>query len=151
MIWILLATLGVPIWLIVGALGAALWSRRRIRRVRGVFPCKVRVISGPDHLGGWPRSTAHARWVHDVLIVHSGLALLRNRVLPVAGVEASTARAPVDVQRAGAVSIEVRLDDGTVAEIAAPASMQTTLVGPFLTMEDARSSTNGVTLGGGRD
>ena len=84
MIWILLAALGVPLWLVVGALSGALWSRRQFRRAAGVFPCKVRIVSGPEGPGKWTRSTAHARWIHDVLLVHVGLALVRFRALPVA-------------------------------------------------------------------
>jgi hypothetical protein len=82
-IWILLAMFGVPLWLVVGTLGGALWSRRTFRRAPGVFPCKVRIISGPEDSGKWPRATAYARWVHDVLPVHAGLALVRFRALPV--------------------------------------------------------------------
>jgi hypothetical protein len=83
MIWILLGGLGVPIWLIVGALGGAFWSRRKFQHSSGVFPCKVRIAAGSEDLGKWPRTTVYARWVHDVLLVHAGLALVRYRALPV--------------------------------------------------------------------
>jgi hypothetical protein len=140
LIWILLATLGVPLWLIVGALGGALWSRRTFRHAPGVFPCKARIISGSEDSGKWPRTTAYARWVHDVLLVHAGLALVRYRALPVAGVDEPITSAP-DVKLKGdhPVSIRLRLDDGSVAEVAAPEYAREMLAGPFLALE-ARST-----------
>jgi hypothetical protein len=134
-IWILLATLGVPVWLIVGALGGALWSRRTFRRAPGVFPCKTRLISGSEDSGNWPRATAYARWLHDVLLVHAGLALVRVRALPVAGVDAQITSAP-DVKLKGdhPVSIRLELDDGSVVEVAASKDASQTLAGPFLAL-----------------
>jgi hypothetical protein len=56
-IWALLALLGMGMWLVVGMLAAAFWSRRRFKRVPGVFRCKLRVtngdVSGIAH--DWPR------------------------------------------------------------------------------------------------
>ncbi len=116
-IWILLAALGVPLWLIVGALGGALWSRRQFRHAPGVFPCKIRIVSGSGGAGKWTRSTAHARWVHDVLLVHVGLALVRFRALPVAGVDAPVSPASdVKLKGGDVVSAPLRLDDGSVVE-----------------------------------
>jgi hypothetical protein len=136
-IWILLAMLGVPIWLVVGALGGALWSRRTFQRAPGVFPCKVRIVSGFEDSGKWPRATAYARWVHDVLLVHAGLALVRFRALPVIGVDGSISPAPgVKVKGGGAVSIRVRLDDGTIVDVAGPGSMREVLSGPFLALHE---------------
>jgi len=130
-IWIVLAALGVPIWLVVGALLGATWSRKRFQRAPGVFPCKVRAVSGTDGSEKWSRSTAYARWVHDVLIVHAGLALVRNRALPVAGVDGPIVTAP-DVKLKGGTtaSLRLRLDGGAIVEVAAPASIGG-LAGPF--------------------
>jgi hypothetical protein len=137
LIWILLAILGVPIWLVVGALAGALWSRRKFRRALGVFPCRIRLVAGSEGSGKWTRATAYARWVHDVLLVHSGLALVRFRALPVAGVDGTISPAPgIEVKGSGAVSIRVRLDDGTVIEVAGPGSMRETLSGPFLALHE---------------
>jgi len=131
-IWIILAALGVPIWLIVGALGGALWSRKRFKGAPGVFPCKVRLVSGTEAPSKWPRATAYARWVHDVLLVHAGIALVRSRALPVADGDGPVAPAP-DVKLKGGdpVSIRLRLDDGSVVEVAAPAASADLLPGPF--------------------
>ena len=132
MIWILLAGLGVPIWLIVGALGGAFWSRRKFQHSSGVFPCKVRIAAGSEDLGKWPRTTVYARWVHDVLLVHAGLALVRYRALPVAGVDGPISPAPgVKLKGGDPISLRLRLDDGSVAEVVASASMRDWLTGPF--------------------
>lgn len=137
MIWALLAILGVPIWLIVGALAGVLWSRRKFRKTPGVFPCKVRIVSGSEDPGKWPRSTAYARWVHDVLLVHAGLGLVKYQALPGAGVDGPAAPAPAVKLKAGdAISIRLRMDDGSVAEVAGPASMKDLLSGPFFAHDE---------------
>ena len=46
MVWILLAAIGIPLWMVVGALVATLLSRRRFKRAPGVFPAKLRIVSG---------------------------------------------------------------------------------------------------------
>lgn len=136
MIWIVLAALGVPIWLVVGALAGALWSRSKFRHGTEVFACKVRIVSAPEDSGKWPRATTYARWVHDVLLVHAGLALVRVRVLPVADVDAPITSCPgVKLKGGDPVSIRLRLDDGSLAEVATPAHAKHMLVGPFLALE----------------
>jgi hypothetical protein len=143
MIWIVLAALGVPIWLIVGALGGALWSRRKFRQAPGVFPCKVRIHSGSGGPGTWSRTTTYAAWVHDVLLVHVGLALIRIRAFPIA--EAAGPISPardVKVKGGDAISIRLHLDDGSIAEVAGPASMRDTLAGPFVVLRDATTETS---------
>jgi hypothetical protein len=133
MIWILLAALGVPLWLIVGALASVWWSRRVFQRLPGVFPCKARAVRDIDGSDKWGRKTARARWVHDVLFVHTGLALARFRALPVAGVEGPVSSVEgLEVKGEQPVSARLRLDDGSVVEVAAPASAAELLVGPFL-------------------
>lgn len=79
MILALLAVLGVPIWLVVGALGGAMISRQRFRTQHDVFALSRREC-GEDR---WPRRLAYGRYVHDVLLVNSGLALVRTTVEPV--------------------------------------------------------------------
>ena len=88
-----------------------MWSRRPFQHAPGVFPCKVRILSAPEGPGKWTRSTAPARWVPDVLVVHVGLALVRFRALPVTAVDAPVAPTS-NVKRRGddeVVSVSLRL------------------------------------------
>lgn len=80
MIWIILAALGIPIWFVLGGLAATLVSRRSFKQRRAVFPVKLRVVSGEVSTlkDSWPRRPGYARWVHDVMLVQHGLALLRT-------------------------------------------------------------------------
>ena len=114
MIWALLAILGVPIWLIVGALTAAIVSRRRFKAQPGVFRLKVR---DPDQQK-WPRRSAYGRVVHDVLVVNSGVALVRTTVRGVHRVQEHPLRTPI----AGfdeAKAFELTFDDGSRRLVAA--------------------------------
>jgi hypothetical protein len=70
MIWALLALLGIPIWFIAIILVAVLRNRRRVRSRPDVF----RFVDATDE--GWRRTVGYARWVSDVLIVHTGPALV---------------------------------------------------------------------------
>lgn len=127
----LLAILGVPLWLVVGVLLLAFWSRRQFQEGPDVFPCRVREVLGSGEEAGWRRPKSYGRWVHDVLILHSGLALIRYRALPVASVEKPIAPAEDTRFKDGAVSVQLRLDDGSVVEVAGPAEARRLLVGPF--------------------
>jgi hypothetical protein len=131
LISVILATIGVPIWLVVGMLALAFWSRRQFQKAPGVFPCRVREVSGPGEEAAWGRPVSYGRWVHDVLLLHSGLALIRYRALPVASVEKLIASAEGTRFKGDAVSIQLRLDDGSVVEVAGPAEARQLLVGPF--------------------
>ena len=136
MVWIVLAALGVPVWLLVGVLAAGLWSRRAFKRSAGVFPAKVRVRAG-DVAGlgaSWPRQPTYARWIHDVLLVHRGLALVRNVALPVASAEGPLgASAPGEIAGLGSspVVLTLTLDGGAAAELAGRAEDREALAGPF--------------------
>ena len=83
MIWILLAAVSVPLWLVVGALAAGLWSRRNFKKSPGVFRAKAQQMSPEQTAVDWSHLKVYGRWVHDVLLLHQGLALVRNRALPV--------------------------------------------------------------------
>jgi hypothetical protein len=75
----------------------------------------------------------YARWIHGVLLVHVRLALVRFPALPVAAVDARMAPAS-DVKLKGSnyvVSASLRLDDGSVVEIAGLRSAAEMLLGPF--------------------
>jgi hypothetical protein len=134
MVWILLAALGVPVWLVVGALAAALWSRHAFKRAPGVFPAKLRVVAGkvPGVDASWPRLPLYARWVHDVLLVHHGLALVRISVLPVESVSGPLVDRP-EITRLGAspVVLALTLDGGAHAELAGPSEDRDDVVGPY--------------------
>jgi hypothetical protein len=136
MVWILLAALGVPVWLVVGALAASLWSRRAFKRTPGVFPAKLRVSPGKAagvHTS-WPRLPLYARWVHDVLLVHHGLALVRVSVLPVASVNGPLVLGePEEITRLGPspVVLALTLDGGANAELAGQTEHRNDLVGPY--------------------
>jgi hypothetical protein len=136
MIWALLAILGVPLWLVVGALAGSLWSRRHFRNSPGVFPAKVRLNSGTfDGLSeSWPPVAAYARWVHDVLLVNKGLALVRTQPLPVAAAEGRVEQAdPQEIKRLGnhPVLLRFRLDNGAIIQLAAPGEARSLACGPF--------------------
>jgi len=115
-IWILLATLGIPIWLIVGALIAVWQIRRTVKRQPGVFEVSVRT-AGTDK---WPRQPSYARVIRDVLVLNRGVALLRAEVHPVDAVSEfdldAAPRKPAD-----AVGRLVTFEDGTQREIAVAA------------------------------
>ncbi len=114
MVWALLAILGVPIWLIVGVLLAALRSRRTFRRQPGV----VRVNVRPASADAWPRLPSYARVIHDVIVMTSGLALVRTTVH---GVREATVLPDVSGQVRGLtdpVVLALTYDDGTQVQLA---------------------------------
>jgi hypothetical protein len=141
MIVVVLAILGVPLWLVLGAIAAGLWSRRSFRRAPGVFAIKARPHQ-PDRPQKWPRRATYARWVHDVLIVHQGVGLVRNHALPVAESTVLTV-SPTDVSGLGADPIArlLQLDDGTRLEVAASSRDEQALGGPFEPAPDTAGAT----------
>lgn len=131
MIWALLALLGVPIWLVLGALGASLWNRRRFLSQPGVFALRVRPLeSGVP--GAWRRK-AYGRWVRDVLLVNSGIALVRTTAYGVVSHAAATRPDPESCKGLGGepVALAIELDDGRSFQVAAAASDARDLVLPF--------------------
>lgn len=114
MIWAALALLGIPIWLLLGALILALVSRHYFRSQNGVFPLMLRA-AGEDT---WRRGPSYGRYVHDVLIVHRGLAQIRTSIHAVEHVE------PLDLGDAtfrhidDPIAFTIALDDGDEFEIA---------------------------------
>jgi hypothetical protein len=130
MIWALLAILGVPIWLVVGALALALWHRHTFKQQPGVFPLKLRVDSGsvPGLKEKWPRMTYYAFWVHDVLLIHKGLALMRALPLPVAAGEGEPDTLHLERQP---YLLNFRLDGGPVIQMAVGGDVRSLAQGPF--------------------
>ena len=135
MVLIILGILGVPLWLLIGALGAGLLARKRFAKAPGVFRCKVRNVADemPGLKATWPRRALYARWVHDVLLVHKGLASVRTLAPPGRDCDgACRPRRRVTVQRLGdePVSIRLVLDSGAVVELAADAKSLSSAVSP---------------------
>jgi|1186.fasta_scaffold36966_2 hypothetical protein len=83
----------------------------------------------------WPASKCRAAWCHDVLIVRRGLLTVQIKPLPV-----RTPAEPLrelrrrEVRGLGreVLCLVLRLDDGSLLEVAAAAHDRTRLVGPFL-------------------
>jgi hypothetical protein len=113
MIWALLALLGVPIWLVVGALGGALIYRRRVRSDPDVVRVKVRAADAER----WPRRASYGRAVQDVLVLHTGIALVRCNIRGVADAFERADLGPVAPFALPRVA-QLAFDDGTVALLA---------------------------------
>ena len=140
MVWALLAILGVPLWLVVGGLAASLWSRKKFKETPGVFPAKVRLESGAfDGIGDkWPRMPAYALWVHDVLLLHKGPALVRTLPLPVSASDGIVQPAESEqIKWLGddPIVLALKLDNGAVVQLAAPNEARERAVGPFMEIE----------------
>jgi hypothetical protein len=83
----------------------------------------------------WPVSTCRASWCHDVLIVRRGLVKVEIKPLPVRSpAEPLRELRRREVRRLGpeVLCLVLRLDDGSLLEVAAAARDRTQLVGPFL-------------------
>lgn len=108
----------------------ALWARRRLRRSPGVFACRLRPV-GPLVAGRWARQRRHARWVHDVLLVHRGMTLRRCVALPAAAVTGPTAGMAVRGLGERAVGLRLLLDDGRLFDVAVSEGDAAVATGPF--------------------
>jgi hypothetical protein len=86
-IWATLALLGIPIWFIALILIAAFKNRNTVRSDPDIFEFKTKKGDG------WARGKGYARWVSDVLIIHTGIALIRTAATQV---EAITALGPIE-------------------------------------------------------
>jgi hypothetical protein len=86
-IWATLALLGIPIWFIALILIAAFKNRNNVRSNPDIFEFKTKKGDG------WARGKGYARWVSDVLIIHTGIALIRTAA---AQVEAITALGTIE-------------------------------------------------------
>lgn len=138
MIWAILSILGVPIWLVVGGLGTALWSRSQFKKTLGVLVAKIRLRSGSFEgiSEKWTPMPIAALWVHDVLLVHKGLALVRTLPVPVAEtVGTAQAANSSEIKRLGEqpTLLAFRLDYGAELELATPGDSSSVALGPFHT------------------
>jgi hypothetical protein len=133
MIWILLAAIGIPVWLLVGVLALVLVSRRRFVRRPEVFACRIVATSRSEKPSGGRRGKRYAYWVHDVLLVHRGLALLRYEPFPVASVADPLAAAKDKGLGDQAVRLRLHLDDGGQVDLLFGNEDLTPATGPFVT------------------
>ena len=133
----LLSMLGVPLWLLLGWVAAGIWHRHDLKQnLPNLFKMKVRVIKGGyRHIDGtFSHTAALAIWAHDVLIIEKGLLVARNLHFPVAeGVQAPQPADPKQVKHLGdnPITMQFRLDEGAVIEVAVSAEMATVAQGPF--------------------
>jgi hypothetical protein len=72
LIWATLIFLGIPIWFIALILIAAFKNRNTVRSNPDMFEFKAKKGDG------WTRRKSYSRWVSDVLIVHTGIGLIRT-------------------------------------------------------------------------
>ncbi len=136
LIAIIFGFLGIPLWLIIGMLVFTFWTRRRFKKMAGVFPFKGRIESGsaPGFRKKYPRQSSYGLWVHDVLLVHKGLALIHT--IPFGVVEAIDQPAPANdetIKRVGEqpMLLRFRLDDGAIVRLVVRAENTDLAMGPF--------------------
>ena len=147
MVIAILSLLGVPLWLMIGWLAAGFWHRRQNKLLPGVFDFKVRMVSGSyrhvdDSLKGRP---GMALWAHDVIICEKGFLIPRNLHFKVAdGIQPPQPADPDKIKHLGdtPVTMQFRLDNGAVIEVAAPGEAAATAHGPFFAGDAPASDPN---------
>jgi hypothetical protein len=133
----LVSLLLICVAVLTAILVRAIVLRHRRAKSPNVFPCTVRVLRGsaprlPDRVRG---NACHAEWTHDVLVLYRGFSLSWAQPLAVRIAEDLIEPAGSAQKRrlgAGAVQLRLRLDDGAVIAVAAPARARERLAGPFL-------------------
>ena len=114
--------LGIPLWMIAGMLVLVFWNRHRVKGQTGIFPVKIRTEADPDaeKEPKWSRK-GYAQWVHDVLIVRSGIGMMQSTPYGISGVASGEQDAdPEEVKGLGEHPkvIRARLDDGSILQVA---------------------------------
>ena len=120
---------------LVAAALVALRARRRTATLRSAFRCKIAVASRPGAADmRWPRKTSDGVWVHDVLVLFSGVARSHAHPYAVHFAEGAVETSPQPVKGLGPwpVVLAMQLDDGRQALLAAERSADGLVVGPFL-------------------
>ena len=105
------------------------------RRSRPLIRCKIAVASRPGDVSvRWPRQTCYGLWVHDVLVLFSGLTRTRAQPYAVHFAEGAVETSPMPVKGLGPwpVMLAMQLDDGRHALLAADRSAGALVAGPFL-------------------
>jgi hypothetical protein len=136
----LLSLLGVPLWILLGWLAAGLWHRHAINQLPGLFKTKVRLVSGTyRHTDeDYPRMTGRAIWAHDVLILEKGLLIPRTLHYEVTeAVQHAQPADPDHVKGLGdsPITMQFRLDEGAVIEVAASGEESQSAREPFINNE----------------
>ncbi len=114
--------LGIPLWMIAGMLVLVFWNRHRVKGQTGIFPVKIRAEADPEaeKEPKWS-SKGYAQWVHDVLIVRSGIGMMQSTPYGISGVASGAQDAdPEEVKGLGEHPkvIRARLDDGSILQVA---------------------------------
>jgi hypothetical protein len=109
--------------MIIGMLILVFWNRRRVKKQPDAFPVKIRQEADEDaeKEAKWPRSAGYAQWVHDVLIVRTGIGLMLTTPYGISGMEGKPRQAePDEVKGLGdhPQIIRARLDDGSILQFA---------------------------------
>src|SRR4051794_31231220 len=131
------ATGGAVLLLLVGACLSTLSTRRTIARTPETFRCKLQRTGRRAAKGsrGWPRTASRGKWVHDSLVLTSGMIRSQVQTLPVRFAEGSLDVIPaLRIRGLGhePLVLALQLDDGTQALLAAPRSAAPVLAGPYL-------------------
>ena len=118
----LLLLLGIPLWMVAGMVILVFWNRKRVKEQAGMFPIKIRAEADPDaeKEPKWS-SKGYAQWVHDVLIVRSGIGLMQSTPYGISGVASPEQDAdPEEVKGLGEHPkvLRARLDDGSILQVA---------------------------------
>jgi hypothetical protein len=109
--------------MIIGMLILVFWNRSRVKKQPGAFPVKVRLEADPgfEKEAKWPRMAGYAQWIHDVLIVRTGLGLMLATPYGINAMEGPVQDAdPEEVKGLGEYPkvIRARLDDGSILQVA---------------------------------
>jgi len=120
---------------LLAAAAATARARHRTAHMRSAFRCKVAIAARPgDVVMRWPRQTAYAVWVHDVLVLFDGITRTHAQPYAVHFAEGSVETSPTPVKGLGPwpVVLAMQLDDGRHALLAADRSAGALVAGPFL-------------------
>ena len=123
------------VFALLAAAAATVRARRRTAHMRSIFRCKVAVAARPGDLAmRWPRQAAYGLWVHDVLVLFSGITRTHAQPYAVHFAEGAVETSPRPVKGLGPwpVVLAMQLDDGRHALLAADRSAGALVAGPFL-------------------
>ena len=117
----LLLFLGIPIWMLFGAIILIFWNRRKVKSQSGMFVVKFRAIpDNKDDQSKWSKK-GYAQWVHDVLIVRTGVGLMKSTpygVMKVKSFAKKDSSQKVKGLGDNPVFASVQLDDNSILQVA---------------------------------